>query len=94
MLGAFWATMVLGRSPAIGSWWKMLLWTQLTLPVIGGINYLLDANYMYICEPPMVENPFIIGDFPEHLLGLEFAAFLHFSIVYLPFGLKYRKMKT
>lgn len=91
ILSALFCTLYLGFSPRKGSWWRIFLWTQLFLPIIGGFNWLIDANYMYICAPPIVDNPFIIGDFPEHLIGLEIAGLLHFAIVYLPFGLKYRR---
>lgn len=90
IFSALFCTLILGFKPAKGSWWKIFLWSQLLLPVIGGFNWLIDANYMYLCEPPIVDNPFIIGDFPEHLIGLEIAGLLHFALVYLPFGLKYR----
>lgn len=89
ILSALWATMVLGRQPQKGSWWKIFLWSQWVIPVIGGINWLLDANYMYLCKPPMVENPFIVGDFPFHIIGLEVAGLLHFILVYIPFGIKF-----
>ncbi len=92
ILSALFCTLYLGFSPRKGSWWRIFLWTQLFLPIIGGFNWLIDANYMYICAPPIVDNPFIIGDFPEHLIGLEIAGLLHFAIVYLPFGLKYRRI--
>jgi len=91
ILGALWVTLILNKSPSKGSWWKMFLWTQLVIPIVGGINYLINANYMYICAPPVVDNPFVAGQFPEHLIVLEFAGLLHFIIVYLPYGLKYRK---
>jgi len=90
IFSALFCTLVLGFKPSKGSWWKVFLWTQLLLPVIGGINWLTNANYMYLCKPPIVDNPFVIGDFPEHLIGLEIAGLLHFALVYLPFGLKYR----
>lgn len=90
IFSALFCTLILGFKPEKGSWWKIFLWSQLLLPVIGGFNWLIDANYMYLCEPPIVDNPFIIGDFPEHLIGLEIAGLLHFALVYLPFGLKYR----
>ena len=90
IFSALFCTLILGLKPAKGSWWKIFLWSQLLLPVIGGFNWLIDANYMYLCEPPIVDNPFIIGDFPEHLIGFEIAGLLHFALVYLPFGLKYR----
>ena len=92
ILSALFCTLYLGFSPRKGSWWRIFLWTQLFLPIIGGFNWLIDANYMYICAPPIVDNPFVIGDFPEHLIGLEIAGLLHFAIVYLPFGLKYRRI--
>ncbi len=91
ILSALFCTMYLGFAPRKGSWWRIFLYSQILLPVIGGFNWLIDANYMYICTPPIVENPFIIGDFPEHLIGLEIAGLLHFALVYLPFGLKYRR---
>lgn len=90
IFSALFCTLILGFKPSKGSWWRIFLWSQLLLPTIGGFNWLIDANYMYICAPPIAENPFIIGDFPEHLIGLEIAGLLHFAIVYLPFGLKYR----
>lgn len=91
ILSALFCTMYLGFSPRKGSWWRIFLYSQVLLPLVGGINWILDANYMYISAPPIVENPFIIGDFPEHLIGLEIAGLLHFALVYLPFGLKYRR---
>ena len=94
ILSALMCTMLLGFKPRKGSWWKVFLGSQILLPIVGGINWLLDANYMYICAPPIVDNPFIIGDFPEHLIGLEIAGLLHFALVYLPYGLKYRKANS
>jgi hypothetical integral membrane protein (TIGR02206 family) len=91
ILSALFCTLYLGFSPRKGSWWRIFLWSQLLLPIVGGFNWLIDANYMFICAPPIVDNPFVIGDFPEHLIGLEIAGLLHFAIVYLPFGLKYRR---
>lgn len=91
ILSALFCTMYLGFAPRKGSWWRIFLYSQILLPVIGGFNWLINTNYMYICAPPIVENPFIIGDFPEHLIGLEIAGLLHFALVYLPFGLKYRR---
>ncbi len=89
IFAALWATMILKMRPRKGSWWRVFLWSQLLLPIVGGMNWILDANYMYICKPPIVENPFIVGDFPFHLIGLEFAGLLHFALVYLPFGIIY-----
>lgn len=91
IFSALFCTFFLGFRPRRGSWWRIFLYSQLLFPVLGMINWLLDANYMYLCKPPIVENPFVIGEFPFHLIGLEVAGLIHFFIVYLPFGLKYRR---
>jgi len=91
ILSALFCTMYLGFTPRKGSWWRIFLYSQILLPIVGGINWILDSNYMYICDPPIVDNPFIIGDFPEHLIGLEIAGLLHFALVYLPFGIRYQR---
>ena len=54
------------------------------LPV-GLINYLLDANYMFVCRPPNVESSFFIGGWPYYLLWLELIYFLYILILLLPF---------
>ena len=90
MFVALWATFVMGMSPRPGSWWRVLLWTQLVLPVIGGINWLLGANYMFLRAPPPADNPFIMGEFPWHILGYQFAAALHLLLLYLPWAWRRR----
>ena len=71
----------------------VFFWSQLLVPIIGFVNWTLDANYMYLCEKPIVNNPFILGEWPWYILILEAVGLLHFLIVYLPFGLKYKKIK-
>jgi hypothetical integral membrane protein (TIGR02206 family) len=91
ILSALYATLVLGMKPRRGSWWRIALWSQIPVAIVGFIDWLIDANYMYLCQRPIVENPFVIGEWPWYILGLEAAGLLHFIIVYLPFGLKYRR---
>lgn len=69
-----------------GSWWKAFLYTQWSIPVVGGINWLLGSNYMYLAEKPLADNPFILGDWPWYILILEAAVLLHFVLVYFLFG--------
>lgn len=65
-----------------GSWLKTFLWTQLAIPVVGTINWILGSNYMYLAEKPVADNPFIIGDWPWYILILEAACLIHFFIIY------------
>lgn len=68
------------------SWLKILGYTQLVAIGVGLVNYLVGANYMFLCAKPDVKNPFIIGDWPYYIIVLELVAFLHFWIMYLPFA--------
>ena len=45
---------------------------------------------MYLAEKPMVDNPFLIGEWPWYIVGLELVLILHIAIIYLPFALKKR----
>ena len=93
ILSAIYLTWVIGMKPRKGSWWKIFLWSQFLLPIIGFINYQLDSNYMYLCTKPIVDNPFLIGDWPYYLFGVEIAALFHFIIIYLPFMYLYHNKK-
>lgn len=59
-------------------WLKALLYNNLLLVPIFGVNLWLGANYMYLIEPPHVDNPLIIGEWPYYILGFEAAALLHY----------------
>jgi len=58
---------------------------------VGVINYLLDANYMFLCSPPKVNSVFLVGQWPTYLILLEFIYFVYIMILYLPFKLLYKK---
>lgn len=82
ILAGLYCTLILGMQPRRKSWMKVFFLTQLTLPVIAMINFVFDANYMYIAQKPNADNPFIIGDWPWYILGLEAALILHFFMFY------------
>ncbi len=67
------------------------IFMNLAIIPVGIINYFLSANYMFICSPPNVNNPLLIGDWPIYLIILEFVYFLYILILYLPFKLLHKK---
>ena len=91
ILSAIYLTWVLGMRPRKGSWFKVFLWSQLLIPIIGCINFVLNANYMYLCIKPIAKNPFLIGEWPWYLLGVECAVIVHFFVIYLPFAYLYHQ---
>ena len=82
IIAALYGSLRLGFKPRVYSWLKVFGYTQLVLPVIGFINYLLDSNYMYIAQKPEANNPMIIGEWPWYIIGLEFVVLLHFIAFY------------
>tara|TARA_B100001029_G_scaffold178749_1_gene186225 strand:+ start:138 stop:827 length:690 start_codon:yes stop_codon:yes gene_type:complete len=91
LLSALYLTIVIGMKPRFGSWWKIFLFSQLLIPIIGSINWYINANYMYLCIKPIANNPFLIGEWPWYIIGIEFAALIHFFIIYIPVKLNYKK---
>lgn len=93
ILAALYATLVLGMRPRKGSWWRIALWSQIPIAAVFGFNFLINANYMYLAQKPIVDNPFIIGEWPWYILVLEVVGVLHALAVYAPFGMKYWKQQ-
>ena len=94
ILSAIYLTWVLGMKPRQGSWLKIFISSLILLPFIVFINWIFNANYMYLCIKPIAKNPFLIGERPLYILGIELAALLHFFIVYLPFAYLYSQVKV
>ena len=67
------------------SWLRVFFICQLLIIFNLSINYLLDANYMYLTSPPLVNNPLIIGNWPWYVLVFEFLGLCHILILYYGF---------
>ena len=53
---------------------------------VGITNYFLHSNYIYLCEPPKVDNPLVTGGFPYHLIGFEIFGTIHILLFYFIFS--------
>jgi hypothetical integral membrane protein (TIGR02206 family) len=78
-------SLVCGMRPGRGSWQKVFLLTQFVALVVGIVDKLVGANYMYLMQKPAVSNPFFAGEWPWYILVLEVALLLHFYVIYLLF---------
>jgi hypothetical integral membrane protein (TIGR02206 family) len=85
ILSALFLAIIHGEKPRKHSWLRVFGITQVVIILIGGVNYLLDSNYMYLCKKPAVDNPFVIGDWPFYVIVLEIVGLVHFFIVYQGF---------
>ena len=94
LLSSLYLTIALGMRPRQGSWWKVFLYSQLLIPLVGGINYLIDANYIYLCEAPDVDNPLMFTKvWPYYIPAVQFIAFIHCFVLYLPIYMLNRRKK-
>ena len=64
---------------------QAFLFTNCLIVFVGSINYFLDSNYMFLCAPPDVNNPFLIGEWPYYLFALEIIFFLYGYLILMPF---------
>tara|TARA_B100001750_G_scaffold227714_1_gene221582 strand:+ start:1254 stop:1940 length:687 start_codon:yes stop_codon:yes gene_type:complete len=71
--------------PRQNSWLKFFIIINALVPFIYSINVFLNSNYMYLNQKPEANNPFLIGEWPWYILGLEFVVFIFLLIIYMPF---------
>ena len=67
------------------SWFFCILIGQVSLVVVGIINYFLDTNYIFLCEKPAVNNPFLLGEWPFYIFFVQLAAIAHIIFFYYLF---------
>ena len=53
------------------------------------INFLIGSNYMYVNEPPQVDNPLVIGDWPYYIFLWEILLLI---IAYMVYSISRRKL--
>lgn len=64
---------------------QAFIFTNLIILFVGSINWIIGSNYMFLCSPPAVENPLLIGGWPYYLIVLEIIFFLYGYILCIPF---------
>lgn len=82
IVASVYASMRMGFVPRKYSWLRVFAYTQLVIPIIGGLDWLLGANYMYLAQKPSADNPMIIGDWPYYIVSLELVVLVHFYVFY------------
>lgn len=70
--------------------WKSIgcamLFLNVLLVIVGGINYITGGNYMFLARKPETASLLdVLGPYPWYLLSLEAVALGMFIVLYLPF---------
>jgi hypothetical protein len=58
---------------------------DLMATVVFPLNYVLDANYMFLMRKPIADSPFFVGPWPYYILGVEVITLLHLLLMDLFF---------
>ena len=74
---------------------KTIFHLQLLVVLVSQANSIIGngANYMYLAEPPEIDNPLVIGKWPYYLINLEFIVVTLFLLTYLLFKSKIKVAK-
>lgn len=64
------------------AWWTSFIYLQFIVVIVSQANAIIGngANYMYLAQAPIADNPLVLQD-PYHILGFELAALAHFYIL-------------
>ena len=64
------------------SWLKSYVALNILMIILIQINNLLGSNYMYVNQPPAVDNPMVIGEWPTYLYWWELFVFILILVVF------------
>ena len=86
VVGVLYATWGLKMRPTLGGLWRAFIGVNVFAAGVGAANLLLDANYMYLSEPPLgTVSPFFFAPWPWYIPILDAVALGLFFIALCPF---------
>ena len=84
---ALWNVFVDGMLTSKNAILRTMIFLNLMVLPVGIINWFAGSNYMYICQKPHVESPFVFGEWPWYILSLEMLGFLMMLIAAIPMAM-------
>lgn len=84
----------LGLSLTKKSMVRTFIILNILLAFIMPFNFIVGGNYMYLAEPPQVNNPLIIGEWPYYVIWFEVFVILLLLLLYYLSKISFRKSKT
>jgi len=87
ILNVLWLVFVEKMRIRRGALWDVILVTNGIAFLTTFWDKLLKANYMYLCEKPQANSPFLIGGWPFYIIGMELFGILIMFLLYLPMWL-------
>ena len=84
---ALWNVFVEGMITSKNAILRTMIFLNLMVIPVGIINWFAGSNYMYICQKPHVESPFLFGEWPWYILSLELVGLLMMLIAAIPMAM-------
>jgi hypothetical integral membrane protein (TIGR02206 family) len=81
IVGVVYAIGALKMRPRRGAMWRIFVITNICLLLIGAVDFLIGANYMYLREVPQGDSPLIAWGWPWHIVIAVSLMLLGFWIV-------------
>ena len=91
IVGVVFCLWALKLRPRPGAVWRVLIVTNVFLAIVAAANWLLDANYMFLCRRPDGASPFFFLDWPWYIAFLELVGVTFICLLYLPFYIRNRR---
>ncbi|MBM7568108.1 putative integral membrane protein (TIGR02206 family) [Paenibacillus sacheonensis] len=86
ILAPLYMTWIENFRPTRKSIWITMIFLNILLVVVGGTDYWLGANYMFLKHKPTGASLLdLLGPYPYYLVVEEIIALVIFTIMYLPF---------
>ena len=82
IIAALYLAIVEGYRIRKNSWVSVFFMVQILFVIVGIANWVFDANYMYLKEPPAVNHPLVSGKWPYYLINLEFVVVILLYFTY------------
>lgn len=92
VIAAIYMTFVEGYRPYWSSLKRVIIWGNLYMLLVAGINTLLGSNYLFIMRKPETASLIdVLGPWPWYVLSLEAIALVLCTLLYLPYALRDRR---
>jgi hypothetical integral membrane protein (TIGR02206 family) len=92
ILIVFWLVFVSGCRCRPWAVARTFLFTNLVMIPVALIDWVIDANYMYLRASPVTDSPFINFGWPWYILEIELIGLLMMSLLQLPMMLARRRL--
>ena len=87
-------TTIEGLRPTWSSIWRTMLFGNMYLLFVTGVNVMLGSNYMYTLQKPATTSALdLMGPWPWYLFSAQFLALFLFVLLYLPFAISDRRKR-